>query len=213
MAKALTPDLLLAAYAHGIFPMARSRDDPTLHWVDPRLRGILPIDGFHISRSLARRLRRDDFTATANSAFDAVVAGCAAREETWINGPLTRVYAALHGQGRAHSVEVWQDGMLAGGVFGVSLGGAFFAESMFSQRTDASKAALAWLVDRLAARGFSLIDTQFLTPHLETLGGINISRADYRARLARALEQVADFGAPGPLPPAHSIVQRRTQMS
>jgi leucyl/phenylalanyl-tRNA--protein transferase len=162
-------------------------------WVDPRRRGILPLDGFHVSRSLARTLRRGVFRVTFDTAFDRVVQGCAERADTWISGTIAALYSALHAWGHAHSVEVWESDDLAGGVYGVCLGTAFFGESMFSRRTDASKVALAHLVDRLRAGGFTLFDTQFLTPHLASLGGIEISRAEYRRRLAEALRGRASF--------------------
>lgn len=210
----LTPDLLLTAYATGIFPMAESRGDPEIFWVDPRQRGILPLDGFRISRSLARRMRRGGYRVTTDRAFAAVVQGCAEREETWINDTIFDLYAALHDSGHAHSLEVWSgEGELIGGVYGVCLGAAFFGESMFSRATDASKIALAYLVDRLRAGGFRLFDTQFLTPHLASLGGVQIGRAEYRARLAEALRHGADFGAQGNVPPAYEVVQRNTQTS
>ncbi len=208
----LTPEQMLAGYARGIFPMAESRDRDDLHWVDPRLRGIMPLDGFHMSRSLARAIRRGDYAIRTDSAFPEVVQFCAARDETWINAPLLALYDALHARGHARSLEVWQDGALTGGVFGVTLGAAFFGESMFSRRTDASKIALAYLVDRLRQGGFTLFDTQFLTPHLASLGGIEIPRAVYRARLAEALERDADFTAPA-VPTPHSLLQRMTQTS
>lgn len=210
---ALTPDLLLRAYAAGIFPMAEARDDPRLYWVDPPFRGILPLEGFHISRSLRRRLLRAAVRVTFDTDFAGVMVGCADRPETWINAAIEDNCAALHRMGHAHSVEVWDGRALVGGVYGVALGAAFFAESMFSRQTDASKIALAYLVDRLRAGGFVLMDTQFLTDHLESLGGIEISRAAYRARLAQALAGRADFGAQGRVPPPQDVVQRNSQTS
>lgn len=203
---------MLAGYAKGIFPMAESRTGEELHWVDPSLRGILPLDRFHISRSLRRRLLRDAHEIRIDSGFSKIVAACADRPETWINEPLRRLYDALHMRGHAHSLGVWQEGTLTGGVFGVTLGRAFFGESMFSIRTDASKIALAYLVDRLLQAGFVLFDTQFLTPHLASLGAIEIPRADYHILLSEALEGSADFARPE-TPRPHSLVQRRTQMS
>ena len=208
MAQDLTADLLLRAYAAGIFPMAEDRDDPDLFWVDPRDRGVIPLDGFHLSRSLARRLRSGVFEATVDTAFDAVVAGCADRDETWINHRIEALYGELFAAGHAHSVEIWADGRLVGGVYGIALGAAFFGESMFSRRTDASKAALAWLVDRLRQGRFRLFDTQFLTDHLRSLGGVEISRDAYRAALARALGQDADFDAPGTPPDGATVAAR-----
>ena len=208
----MTPETLLRAYAAGIFPMAEARDDPRLHWVDPLRRGVLPLEGFRASRSLRRRLRQTAWTITTDRAFAAVVASCADRPETWINQPIFQLCCALHAMGHAHSLEVWDDEALVGGVYGVALGGAFFAESMFSRRTDASKVALAFLVDRLRQGGFALCDTQFLTPHLASLGGVEISRSSYRRRLAEALALPADFTAP-PIPAPQELVQRITQTS
>ena len=209
----LTPDLLLQAYRVGVFPMSEGRHDPDVFWVDPRMRGVIPLDGFRISRSLARTMRRGHFTVTADAAFDDTVKGCADRSETWINDTIFDLYRALFRRGMAHSVEVWESGALVGGVYGVSIGGAFFGESMFSRATDASKTALAFLVDRLRRGGFVLFDTQFITPHLASLGAIEISRADYRKQLAAALLIDASFSAPGALPPAQDVIQRSTQTS
>ncbi len=192
----ITPDTLLRAYAQGIFPMAEGRDDPAIHWVDPRRRGILPLDGFHLSRSLARRMRRGGFTLTTDQAFASVVTACADRPETWISHRIQALYQALHARGHAHSIEVWQNGHLVGGVYGVVLGAAFFGESMFSRVTDASKIALAHAVQVLRAGGFQLFDTQFLTPHLASLGGLEIPRARYQHLLAQALARPARFPAP-----------------
>ena len=191
--QAITPEILLRAYAAGIFPMAEGRDDPAIHWVDPRRRGILPLDGFHISRSLRRTILRSGWRVTADTAFAATVEACADREETWINDTIFALYVALHRMGHAHSIELWEGPDLIGGVYGVTLGTAFFGESMFSRRTDASKAALAWCIHRLNAGGFTLFDTQFLTPHLASLGGIEIPRHDYHRRLAAALQGKATF--------------------
>lgn len=193
----LTSDHLLSGYVQGIFPMAERRDDPTVHWVDPRLRGIMPLDAFHISRSLARRMRRWPHRVTVNAAFADVVRACAARDETWINATILDLYLALHERGYGHSLEVWEGDELVGGVYGVALGAAFFGESMFSRRTDASKIALAYLLHRLRAGGFTLFDTQFLTPHLASLGGIEVKRAEYHRRLASALSERATFNPPG----------------
>jgi leucyl/phenylalanyl-tRNA---protein transferase len=193
----ITPDILLRAYAMGIFPMSDGRDDPQIHWVDPRRRGVLPLDGFHLSRSLAKRIRSGTCRVTTDTAFAAVVEACAERSETWISHRIQRLYQALHDAGHAHSIEVWQDDSLVGGVYGLTLGAAFFGESMFSRATDASKVALAYAVHRLRAGGFQLFDTQFLTPHLESLGAIEITRADYHRRLAEALENRAEFSPMG----------------
>lgn len=200
----LTPDVLLAAYAAGVFPMAESADDPDLFWVDPRRRGILPLDAFHVGRRLRRVVRRRSFEIRCDSAFEQVILGCAEatekRPNTWINDEIVRLYAALRARGAAHSVECWRDGALVGGLYGVSLGGAFFGESMFSRETDASKVALVHLVARLRLGGYRLLDTQFLTPHLAQFGGIEISRARYRRLLAEALSYRAVF--PSALPEA-----------
>ena len=207
-----TPELLLHGYSIGIFPMAEHRDDPEIFWVDPRRRGVFPLDGFHISRSLARAMRRTRFTITTNTAFNDVVTGCADRADTWINAEIFSLYAQLHTLGHAHALEVWEDDMLVGGVYGVTLGRAFFGESMFSRRDNASKIALACLVDRLNRGGFTLFDTQFLTPHLASLGAQEITRAAYHARLEMALMKTADFTAPAAASP-QEVVQRMTQMS
>ncbi|MBL8562647.1 MAG: leucyl/phenylalanyl-tRNA--protein transferase [Gemmobacter sp.] len=193
MSSEITPELLLRAYAMGVFPMADSAGAEGLHWVEPRRRGVLPLDGFHVSRSLAKEMRHGGFEIVANRDFAGVVAGCADRPETWINGQIFQLYLALHQMGHAHSLELWEDGALKGGTYGVTLGRAFFAESMFSRRRSASKIVLAHLVARLRARGFVLLDTQFLTPHLASLGGVEISRAAYQARLAEALQGEAAF--------------------
>ena len=200
----LTPDILLAAYAAGVFPMAESADDPELFWVDPRRRGILPLDAFHVARRLRRVVRRHIFEIRCDSAFEEVILGCAAatekRPNTWINDEIVRLYAALCARGAAHSVECWREGALVGGLYGVSLGAAFFGESMFSRETDASKVALVHLVARLRLGGYRLLDTQFLTPHLAQFGGIEISRARYRRLLTEALSYRAVF--PSDLPEA-----------
>jgi len=208
----LTPDLLLKAYTLGVFPMAESRDDPAVFWVDPKRRGILPLDGFHISRSLARRLRRGGVEIAVDRDFAGTVAACADRPETWINATIFDLYARLHAMGFAHSLEVWRDDRMVGGVYGVTLGGAFFGESMFSRETDASKIALAFLVDRLRQAGFALFDTQFTTPHLRSLGGHDIPRATYHRLLAQALARSCDFTAAA-TPDPQSLVQRNTQTS
>lgn len=209
----LTAELLLHAYTSGIFPMSEHRDDPEVFWVEPRRRGIIPLDGFRISRSLARSLRREDYTVTLDQDFVGVLEGCADREETWISGRIADLYLQLHDRGRAHSLEVRSGADLIGGVYGVTLGGAFFGESMFSRRTDASKIALAWLVAHLRNAGFQLFDTQFLTPHLARLGGVEISRGEYRSLLAEALAHSAEFGASTLPASGQSVVQLNTQTS
>ncbi len=206
----LTLDILLRGYAVGIFPMAEHRDDPEIFWVDPQKRGILPLDGFHVSRSLARHMRRTSMKVSTNTAFEAVVDGCADRVDTWINDEIRGLYGQLHTRGYGHSLEVWEDDLLVGGVYGVTLGGAFFGESMFSRRTNASKVALACLVDLLNRGGFSLFDTQFITSHLASLGGVEISRGEYHQRLDHAQSLTATF--PSPKQP-QDVVQRITQTS
>ena len=208
----LTPEILLHGYSIGIFPMAEHRDDPEIFWVDPRRRGVMPLNGFHISRSLTRAMRRSTFHHTINRDFDGVVAGCADREDTWINAEITALYTALHHAGHAHSLEVWDGTALVGGVYGVTLGRAFFGESMFSRRTNASKMALAALVDRLRHAGFTLFDTQFLTDHLASLGAQEISRAEYHAQRDVAKRGTARFDAGG-LVSFQDVLQRMTQMS
>ena len=201
----LTPDLLLHGYTIGVFPMSDGRNDPDIFWVDPKRRGVLPLTGFHISRSLARDMRRTAWRFSVNAAFEAVIDGCADRPQTWINTEIQSVYAALHRTGYAHSVEVWDGRELIGGVYGVALGAAFFGESMFSRRTNASKMALAACVERMQRGGFTLYDTQFLTAHLKSLGGIEIPRARYHVRLANGLERRASFTAPRVLTPAEVL--------
>ena len=193
----LTPEILLAAYAAGVFPMAESADDPELFWVDPHYRGILPLDAFHVPRRLRRVLRQGRFAVGCDAAFEAVIRGCAeaseTRPNTWINEEIVRLYSELCEHGAAHSVECWRDDILVGGLYGVSIGAAFFGESMFSRETDASKVALVHLVARLRAGGYRLLDTQFLTPHLARFGGIEISRARYHRLLVSALAYRASF--------------------
>jgi leucyl/phenylalanyl-tRNA--protein transferase len=197
-ASEITPEVLLRAYACGIFPMAESADDPTLFWVEPEMRGLIPLNGFCIASRLARTVRSDAFNVTVNQAFKAVISGCAApqagREDTWINTRIRDLYTGLHAIGHGHSVEVWQDGDLVGGLYGVSLGRAFFGESMFHRVRDASKVALVHLVARLIAGGFELLDTQYVTEHLRTFGAVEIPRRRYTVLLDRALKgEPADF--------------------
>jgi leucyl/phenylalanyl-tRNA--protein transferase len=195
----LTPALLLRAYAAGIFPMAESAEDSELFWVDPERRGVLPLDAFHLPRRLRRTLRHGGFEVACDQDFAGVIAGCAEstaeRPKTWINGEIAKLYEALYRQGYAHSLEARIDGALVGGLYGVTLGAAFFGESMFSRVTDASKVTLAHLVARLRIGGFQLLDTQFVTSHLERFGVTEISRAAYRRRLDRALAAKAYFPA------------------
>ncbi|MDE0851949.1 leucyl/phenylalanyl-tRNA--protein transferase [Yoonia sp.] len=209
----LTPDLLLQGYRSGVFPMSETRDSEDVFWVDPRFRGILPLDGFHISRSLRKRLMRTEYTISFNTCFQDVVRGCADREETWINDTIYDLYAALFNQGDAASCEVWLDTTLVGGVYGVTIGGAFFGESMFSTATDASKVALSYLTYRLRADGFTLFDTQFITDHLGTLGGIEIKREAYHALLRDALQVAAQFTSNAAIPTPQDLIQRNTQTS
>lgn len=209
----LTAELLLHAYASGVFPMAEGRYAPDIFWVDPKRRGIFPMDGFHISRSLMRRMRSMSYQVRINTDFHGVVSACADREETWINDTIIDLYVQLHDQGFAHSQEIWEENELIGGVYGVALGGAFFGESMFSRRMDTSKIALAYLMSRLRFGGFALFDTQFLTPHLASLGAVEISRASYHNRLSKALRIKADFLAQPPSAGPSEIIQRNTHTS
>ncbi|MCV6593081.1 MAG: leucyl/phenylalanyl-tRNA--protein transferase [Silicimonas sp.] len=211
--RSLTPDLLLAAYAAGVFPMAETRDDPEIFWVDPQERGVIPLNGFHISRSLARRMRGGAYHATLDHGFENVIDGCADRDETWINDTIRGLMTQLHALGAAHAFAIWRDDALVGGMYGLALGGAFFGESMFSRETDGSKMALTWAVDHLRRCGFTLFDTQFLTPHLASLGAIEIPRAMYRAQLARALDQRADIHRFSLESDPQAVVQRITQTS
>ncbi|HET6839810.1 MAG TPA: leucyl/phenylalanyl-tRNA--protein transferase [Bradyrhizobium sp.] len=196
-ASDITPEVLLRAYACGIFPMAESVDDPTLFWVEPERRGVIPLDGFRISSRLARTVRSDAFTVTVDTAFKAVIAGCAApqpgRHDTWINKRIRDLYVGLHELGHCHSVEVWTEDTLVGGLYGVNLGRAFFGESMFHFVRDASKVALVHLVARLISGGFELLDTQYVTEHLRSFGAVEISRQRYAAMLDKAVAGEASF--------------------
>ena len=210
--------MLLRGYAAGIFPMADSRDAGDIFWVEPRSRAIIPLDGFHLSRSLSRKLRSGQFRVTRDQAFQKVLLACADREETWINADIERATLGLHAVGHAHSIECWHEQKLVGGLYGVKLGRAFFGESMFSRMTDASKVALAWLVARLRVGNYTLLDCQFMTPHLATLGATTVDRDRYVGLLGSALSvdgvadggggvspagggSAADGAAAGPLPP------------
>ena len=206
----LTPEILLHGYSIGIFPMSDSRDDPEIFWVDPQKRGLLPIAKFHISKSLAKRMRKTELHVSVNRDFSGVVDGCADREDTWINAEIRGLYLALHSAGHAHSLEVWDKDELVGGVYGVSLGAAFFGESMFSRRTNASKMALACLTEMLDRGGYTLFDTQFITDHLASLGGFEIDRGKYHQLLDATQSKPAKFLTP--LQP-QGVVQRRTQTS
>jgi leucyl/phenylalanyl-tRNA--protein transferase len=210
----ITPDVLLRAYACGIFPMSESADDPTIFWVEPEQRGIIPFDGFRIPSRLARTVRSDMFRVSVDTAFARTIAGCAApqpgREDTWINGRIRELYSALHRIGHCHSVEVWSGDDLVGGLYGVSLGRAFFGESMFHHARDASKVALVHLVARLVAGGYTLLDTQFVTEHLRSFGAIEVSRRHYRALLDEALKGAGDFFAlPARITGAQALAQIR----
>ncbi|MFN3661273.1 leucyl/phenylalanyl-tRNA--protein transferase [Yoonia sp.] len=191
--------------------MSESRDDPDIFWVDPRMRGIFPLDRFRISRSLGRTMRRGHLRVTVDRDFEGVVRGCADRDDTWINPTIHALYLDLYLQGHAHAIEVWQDDKLVGGVYGICIGAAFFGESMFSRATDASKVALAHLVDMLRRGGFQLFDTQFLTPHLQSLGAVEIPRARYHRLLAQAVVQSATF--PSEVSSTMDVIQRNTQTS
>lgn len=191
----LTPEILLRAYAEGLFPMAERRGDPTLYWVSPEKRGVIPLGSFHVPQRLARTVRSERFAVTSDQAFRDVMQACAAsapgREESWINEEILRLYTALHAGGHAHSVECWQNGEMVGGLYGVRLGAAFFGESMFSRARDASKVALVHLVDALRRGGFTLLDTQFITTHLTQFGAIEIPRPQYLSLLNQALNREA----------------------
>lgn len=193
----ITPEILLKAYAAGIFPMAEDADDPSLFWVEPRERGIIPLDRFHVGKRLARTVRSDQFEVRIDQDFDAVIAGCAApgfdREKTWISGRIRRLYGELFDSGYCHTVEVYQDNRLVGGLYGVRLRSAFFGESMFHTERDASKVALVHLVARLRRGGFTLLDTQFVTAHLAQFGAIEVPRRSYKQMLRTAMDQEADW--------------------
>lgn len=218
----LTPEMVLRAYACGLFPMADGRHDRDIYWVDPEVRGIIPLDRFHVSRRLARRVRSGYFEVRVDTAFAEVIRGCAAetrgRRETWINDDIIALYCALHEIGHAHSVECWREGVLEGGLYGVTLGGAFFGESMFSRARDASKVALVHLVERLQRGGFQLLDTQFVTTHLQSFGTIEVPRTRYHNLLRAAINVAASFypddGAGGAgISGSAAGRQSRTQMS
>ncbi|WP_430256428.1 leucyl/phenylalanyl-tRNA--protein transferase [Neorhizobium sp. DAR64872/K0K18] len=188
---AITPEILLRAYSIGLFPMAEAADDPEIFWVDPEMRGILPLDAFHVSKSLQKTVRRKPFDIRFDTDFEGVIALCAQpaddRPSTWINETIRKLYRELHHMGHAHSVEAYDGDELVGGLYGVSLGAAFFGESMFSRRTDASKICLVHLVERMKAKGFVLLDTQFTTEHLKTFGAIDVPKDDYLKLLHAAV--------------------------
>lgn len=208
----IDPDILLRAYAFGVFPMGESAGSDKLYWVDPEERGILPLDNFHIPKRLQRTVRRDPFIVTVDTCFRRVMEACAMetdeRKGTWINEAILDAYTILHERGQAHSVECWLEGELVGGLYGVSLGRAFFGESMFSRARDASKVALVHLVARLVAGGFTLLDTQFVTNHLAQFGAIEIPRDSYKARLHKALQgEAGDFYSLGDTVDGAAILQ------
>ncbi|WP_424136845.1 leucyl/phenylalanyl-tRNA--protein transferase [Roseomonas chloroacetimidivorans] len=196
-ALSITPDLVLRAYRAGLFPMAESRGSGRLYWLDPKMRGVLPLDGFHLPRRLRRTVLSGRFEVTADADFPAILTGCAApapgREESWINAEIEDLFNTLHQMGHAHSIEAWLEGKLVGGLYGVRIGAAFFGESMFARASDASKVALVHLVARLRRGGFTLLDTQFLNEHLARFGALEIPQADYRARLALAVDSAATW--------------------
>ena len=193
----ITPEVLLKAYACGIFPMAESADDPSLYWIEPEQRGVIPLEGFHVPRRLARTVRSERFAVTVDRDFEAIIDACAApaprRGKTWINGRIRRLYGELFRRGQCHTVEARRDGRLVGGLYGVSLGGAFFGESMFHFERDASKVALVHLIARLKLGGYRLLDAQFQTKHLERFGTVEIEREEYHHRLEEALEAEGNF--------------------
>jgi leucyl/phenylalanyl-tRNA---protein transferase len=193
----LDPELLLRAYATGVFPMAESADDPEIFWVRPDVRGIIPLDAFHVPSSLSKKIRRGEFDIRIDTAFELVMRGCAEqranRPSTWINETILAAYTELHNRGHCHSVEAWYEDQLVGGLYGVSLGSAFFGESMFSRMTDASKVCLVKLVEHLKQRGFTLLDTQFTTDHLRKFGAVDVPRKAYEKLLVKAMESVAVF--------------------
>ena len=213
----LKPELLLRAYAVGIFPMAESRLDPEIHWIDPDLRGVLPLNDFHVSRRLRRTLRSRTFEVRVDTAFAEVIRACATpasdRKDTWINPTIEALYAELHQMGFAHSVEAWRDGTLVGGLYGVSLGAAFFGESMLSRSADASKVALVHLVYLLRKAGYLLLDTQFQTPHLSRFGVVEVPRETYRMQLARAVRTPAQFPSETSDEGVEAFLQSITQTS
>jgi len=215
----LDPRLLLQGYASGIFPMADSRNASELFWVEPRQRAIIPLDDFHLSRSLRRTIRSGRFNVTRDRDFARVIAACADREETWINPELEHAMLALHGSGHAHSIEVWRDDALVGGLYGVKMGRAFFGESMFSRATDASKIALAWLIARLKVGNFTLLDCQFMTDHLASLGAVSVPRETYVALLSAALggtgspAGAAVSSAPAGAPPDFDALDRLLELA
>jgi leucyl/phenylalanyl-tRNA--protein transferase len=206
----ITAELVLKAYAYGVFPMAKSRQDTDVFWVQPKLRGVIPLEAFHVTRSLRKRLRKETYRVTVNQAFNAVMMGCAeatdVRADTWINDRIIGLFTELHEAGLAHSVETWEGDRLVGGLYGLAMGAAFFGESMFSRATDSSKVALCHLVGILKAGDFVLLDTQFITDHLKQFGAIEISQKDYLGQLAVALARQGHFTGPLPLPELERVL-------
>ena len=213
MIKYLSPEVLLLAYQQGLFPMAESRNAKKIQWIQPKKRGIFQLGNFHISKSLRRVILKKDYSITINSCFPKVMEKCADRSETWINGDIYNCYCKLHEDGFAHSIEVWRDNNLIGGVYGVTIGAAFFGESMFSEVSNGSKIALAYLHDRLLNAGFLLFDTQFLTEHLASLGAIEISQAQYLIKLEKAINKNATFLDINYSSDVETIAHRSTQRS
>ncbi|MGB0507938.1 MAG: leucyl/phenylalanyl-tRNA--protein transferase [Pikeienuella sp.] len=209
----LTPDILLRAYASGVFPMAESAQSDELMWIDPELRGIIPLNDFHLPKSLRKTIRRADFKVRVDADFEGTIDACAQREATWINAEIRRLYIALHRMGYAHSVEVYSENEMVGGLYGVRIGAAFFGESMFSTATDASKIALVYLVARLKIGGFTLLDTQFVTSHLAGFGATEIPREQYKSQLHSAIMQQADFDELDEGVPPYEVAQLSTQIS
>ncbi|RMF07572.1 MAG: leucyl/phenylalanyl-tRNA--protein transferase [Alphaproteobacteria bacterium] len=213
----ITPELVLHAYTQGMFPMAESGEARDVFWVDPERRGILPLDAFHVSRKLRRLVRREPFRITVNTAFRQVIRCCAngegERSSTWINATIMELYTALHAKGYAHSIECWEGEDLVGGLYGVALGAAFFGESMFHRRRDASKVALVHLVARLRFGGFTLLDSQFVTPHLRQFGAVEVPREEYQGLLREAVSSSADFFALPLSVSGERVVQLSTQTS
>ena len=213
MTGQLKPDILLSAYRAGIFPMAESALDKNIFWVDPKYRGIMPLNEFHVSKSLRKEILKLDYQVSVNTRFEEIINMCAERPETWINQEILTNYCLLNKSGHAHCLEICSDQKLIGGIYGVSIGAVFFGESMFSKKNNASKIALAYLVDRLKKTGFKLFDIQFLTPHLASLGAIEITRVKYRTLLFQAVEEFANFNTSDYSPDISAIAQRRAQIS
>ncbi len=210
----ITAELVLKAYTYGVFPMAKSRGDTDVFWVQPKLRGVIPLDEFHASHSLRKRMRRGGYTVTVDTAFREVMQGCAesttVRADTWINNRILGLFTELHDAGLAHSVETWEGGRLVGGLYGLAMGAAFFGESMFSRATDASKVALCHLAGILRAGQFVLLDTQFITDHLKQFGAVEISQKDYLAQLSAALARQGAFGPPLPQDELDAVLSSKT---